>query len=78
MKREKITDRQFFIPVTIDRQLITKENAKHMFMFLGRQIVKCIKRNKLIIPKDNFVAYVHVKFICEKDYEEQLKYVNSE
>ena len=78
MSKKKITNDTFFVPFNIDRQLITEENSKFMFITLGKQIMSCIKREKLIIPEDNFLAYVHVKFICEKDYEEKVKYLDSE
>ena len=74
----KITDNTFCVPFCIDRQLITEENAEYMFISLGKQIMSYIKRKKLIIPKGNFVAYVHVKFIPEAKMEEAKKMFKEE
>lgn len=78
MKRKKITDNTFCVPTMINRQLLTKENAKYLFPSLGKMIMSYIEREKLIIPKDDFIAYVHVKFIREKDIEEARRYEESD
>lgn len=69
MKGENIRDGNFVFTELIDRQLLTKKCAKFLFQYIGKQIVKKIEEDKMIIPDDNFVAHLRVTFYPEKEYE---------
>ncbi|GAG84646.1 unnamed protein product [marine sediment metagenome] len=69
MIREKITEGCFFLRSNVDRQLLKEKNVQHMFPFLGKQIMSAIKRDKMIIPKDNFIADIYVRFMTEEEYD---------
>ena len=72
MKGENIKDGNFVFTELIDKQLLTKKCAKFLFRYIGKQIVTKIKEDKMIIPNDNFVTYVQVTFIPEKEYEKKV------
>ena len=69
MRREKITDGWFVLRENVNRQLLTEKNAKYIFSYLGKQIMSAIKRDKMVIPKENFIADIHIKFMTENEYE---------
>ena len=71
MKGENIRDGVFFFTELIDKQLLTKENAKFLFPYIGKKVIDKIERDKMIIPNDNFIVSVHISFIPEKEYEKR-------
>jgi hypothetical protein len=71
MKGKNIRDGVFAFTELIDRQLLTEENAKFLFPYIGKQIMAKIKDDRMIIPHDNVIAYVRVTFCPEKEYEKR-------
>ena len=71
MKGENIRDGVFAFTELIDKQLLTKKCAKFLFKYIGKQVVTKIEEDKMIIPDDNFIAYVQVTFCPEKEYEKR-------
>ena len=79
MKGENIKDGNFVFTELIDKKLLTEENAKFLFKYLGKKIMAKIKEDKMIIPKDNLIALIYITFIPEKEYEKKaFPWENSE
>jgi len=73
MKGKNIKDGNFVFTELIDKQLLTKKCAEFLFPYIGKQIVTKIEEDKMVIPDDNFVVYLQVTFIPEKEYEKKRK-----
>ena len=73
MEREKITEGWFFFRCNINSQLLTEENAQYIFPFLGKQLMRKIETDKMIIPKDDFIADIHINFMTEKEYNKKKR-----
>ena len=68
-----ITENTFVTTYNVNHQLISKDGADFMFPGLGRKIVDYINEDKLTISKEDFIVYIHVKFVPESKYEEVRK-----
>jgi len=67
-KHESITDGWIYTYITVPRQIMTRENCELIFDNVGTSILKYIEDNKMVIPNDDFVALVGIKFTSDKDY----------
>ena len=68
---ENITDGWIYTHIMVPRQIITKENCELILRGIGKKMIKYIEENKMIIPKDDFIALVGIKFTAFSNYEKR-------